>query len=170
MMRALDLLRGKTPFRAMFVGGGPMEGEIRAWAKGHGDTVRVVTGVPHDQVPAHLNAMDLLAAPSQSTPRWAEQLGRMLIEAFACEVPVVASDSGEIPHVVQNAGLIVAEADIPAWAEAIGRLLESPKLREELGRKGLERAREVYAWPVVARRHLEFFEERLDERSGNGRE
>jgi glycosyltransferase involved in cell wall biosynthesis len=164
LTRVLDRLEGVTPFRALFVGGGPMEANLRAWAGRYGNAVRIVTGVPHHEVPAHLNAMDLLAAPSQTTPRWVEQLGRMLIEAFACGVPVVASDSGEIPHVVADAGLIVEEADEAAWAAAIGRLLESPSLRAELGRRGLERARSVYAWPVVARRHLEFFEERLEER------
>ena len=56
----------------------------------------------------------------------------MLIEAFACGVPVVASDSGEIPHVVADAGVIVAEADGPAWSSALADLLESPGRRAEL--------------------------------------
>ena len=41
--------------------------------------------------------MDVLCAPSQTTPRWREQFGRMLIEAFASGVAVIASTSGEIP-------------------------------------------------------------------------
>ena len=100
---ALDELR--TPWRALFVGGGKLEGEIRAWAdKYPDDRVRVVTGVPHDAVPPYLNAMDILAAPSQTTPQWREQLGRMLIEAMACGVAVVGSGSGEIPYVIGDAG------------------------------------------------------------------
>ncbi len=78
----------------------------------HPGRVRVLTGVAHDDVPEHLNAMDLLCAPSQTTTRWREQFGRMLIEAMACGVPVVASRSGEIPHVVGDAGLVVDEADV----------------------------------------------------------
>src|SRR5262249_9806875 len=90
LTQALD---GTTrPWRALFVGGGAMEGALRDWAHRWGDTVRIVTNVKHDQVPAYLNAMDILCAPSQTTPRWREQLGRMLIEAFACGVPIVASD------------------------------------------------------------------------------
>jgi glycosyltransferase involved in cell wall biosynthesis len=160
LMRALDGVR--APWRALFVGGGPLEDELRAWGERHGDRVRVVTKVAHDAVPAHLNAMDLLAAPSQTTPQWREQLGRMLIEAFACGVPVVASDSGEIPHVVDGAGLVVAENDQPAWEQALGDLLESHARRTELAERGLERARSVYAWSVVARRHLDFYNELLD--------
>ena len=55
--------------------------------------------------------MDLLCAPSRTTPRWREQFGRMLIEAMACGVPVIASPSGEIPYVVGDAGVLVPEGD-----------------------------------------------------------
>jgi glycosyltransferase involved in cell wall biosynthesis len=161
LTRALDRL-SPTPWRALFVGGGAMERDLRDWAAKHGDAVRVATDVTHDRVPAYLNAMDVLAAPSQTAPHWREQLGRMLIEAFACGVPVVASDSGEIPHVVAGAGRVVGESDEPGWASALGELLESPARRDELARRGLDRARTAYAWPVIARRHLDFFEERLD--------
>jgi len=151
----------KSPWRALLVGGGAMEPELRRWARAYPDRVRIVTGVRHDRVPAYLNAMDLLCAPSQTTRRWREQFGRMLIEAFACGVPIVASDSGEIPHVVGEAGVIVAEGDRNGWAAAIGELLENPARRAELAKLGLERAPE-FSWPMVARRHVEFFNQILD--------
>jgi glycosyltransferase involved in cell wall biosynthesis len=160
LMKVLDDVT--VPWRALFVGGGPMEGELRRWAERYGDRVAVVTGVKHDLVPVHLNAMDVLCAPSQTRPRWREQLGRMLIEAFACGVPVLASDSGEIPYVVADAGRVVGEADRPAWVAALVELLESPSLRDELRGRGLERVRDHYSWPVIARRHLDFFDELLD--------
>jgi glycosyltransferase involved in cell wall biosynthesis len=159
LTRTLDRLR--TPWRALFVGGGPLEGDLRAWAARHPDRVRVVTNVPHGGVPAHLNAMDVLAAPSQTIPQWREQLGRMLIEAFSCGVAVAGSDSGEIPHVIADAGLVVPEADEDSWAGALGELLESPDRRAELAARGLERARADFTWPVIARRHLAFFDEVL---------
>jgi glycosyltransferase involved in cell wall biosynthesis len=159
LMQALDGAR--QPWRALFVGGGPMEAELSAFAAAHPGRVRVLTGVGHDDVPEHLNAMDLLCAPSQTTDRWREQFGRMLIEAMACGVPVVASRSGEIPYVVSDAGLLVEEADVALWTSAIDRLLGDPELRRDLSLRGLTRAREKYAWPVVARAHLQFFEELL---------
>jgi glycosyltransferase involved in cell wall biosynthesis len=164
LLRAIDRLR--TPWRALFVGGGPLEAGLRQWAATHGDRVRICTGVPHAAVAEHLNAMDLLAAPSQTTRRWKEQLGRMLIEAFACGVPVVGSDSGEIPHVIGAAGLVVGERDEPGWAGAIGSLLESPARRSDLAARGRDRAVEHYAWPVIARQHLEFFDSVLDRPAG----
>lgn len=163
LMRTLD--RTESPWRALFVGSGQMETEIRGWAARHGERVRIQTGVRHDEVPAYLNAMDVLCAPSQTTARWREQLGRMLIEAFACGVPVIGSDSGEIPFVVSDAGLVVAEADENAWVSALSALLESPDRRADLSRHGLRRAKEVYSWPIIARQHLDFFEEIVESRN-----
>lgn len=152
----------RPAWRALFVGGGPLEQELREWAANHGDRVRVITGVPHNAVPSYLNAMDVLAAPSQTTPTWKEQLGRMLIEAMACGVSVVGSDSGEIPFVIGDAGLVLPEADGRAWVEGLAALIDSPTRRAEFGKAGLARAHEAFAWPVIARRHLDFFDELLD--------
>jgi glycosyltransferase involved in cell wall biosynthesis len=158
LTRALDA-QPRGSWRALFVGGGSMEPHLRAWAGRHPEQARVVTGVHHDDVPRHLNAMDILAAPSLTTPRWREQLGRMLLEAMASGVAVVASDSGEIPHVVADAGRIVPEADERAWAVALTELIADSSLRADLAGRGLARARDVYDWPIVARRFLEFFRE-----------
>jgi glycosyltransferase involved in cell wall biosynthesis len=167
LTNALDAVR--APWRALFVGAGPMEAALRAWANGHGDRVRICTNVSHDQVPAHLNAMDMLVAPSRTTARWREQFGRMLIEGFACGLPVIGSSSGEIPHVIADAGRVVPEGDVPAWSSAIGELLDNPSQREDMGQRGMARAQEHFAWPVVARKHLDFFRELLDARSPAGR-
>ena len=153
------LERVRSPWYALFVGGGPLEPELRAFAARRHGRVAVVTGVSHDQMPGYLNAMDLLCVPSQTTMRWREQFGRILIEAMASGVPVVASDSGEIPFVVANAGRIVAEADVPAWTRAIEQAVEDERWRTEASARGASRVAERFALPVVARTHLNFFEE-----------
>ena len=155
------LSRLQSPWRALLVGGGPLEADVHAWAAAYGDRVRVETAVPHDRVPAYLNAMDVLAAPSQTTPRWREQFGRMLVEAFACGVPVVASDSGEIPHVVADAGVVVAERDEGGWIAALERIVGDAGWRAELARRGRTRAESTFAWPVIARAHLAFLAEQI---------
>ncbi|MBA2226060.1 MAG: glycosyltransferase [Thermogemmata sp.] len=161
LLRVLERLR--VAWRALFVGGGPLEGCLRRWAERQGaERAQVVTGVAHQAVPRYLNAMDVLAAPSQTTPRWKEQFGRMLIEAMACGVPVAGSDSGEIPYVVGDAGLVLPEADAAAWVAGLAGLLESPARRRELAAAGRERTCQRYAWPVAARQHLRFFQQLLD--------
>jgi glycosyltransferase involved in cell wall biosynthesis len=165
LMNALDLLPPGS-WRSLWIGGGLLEEELQAWAAKHPGHTRIVTKVPHDKVPAYLNAMDLLAAPSQTTPKWREQFGRMLIEAMGCGVPVIGSDSGEIPYVIANAGRVLPEADTAAWVAALAELLESPAQRRELGERGLARAQEVYAWPLVGRKYLGFFTELRDLKAG----
>jgi glycosyltransferase involved in cell wall biosynthesis len=155
LMRVLE--KSTPPWRVLFLGGGALKPELERWAASQGDRVRIVSA-PHDRVADYVNAMDLLCAPSETAPNWREQFGRMLIEAFACGVPVIGSDSGEIPHVVGDAGLVVREGDESGWVRAVSELAHDPARREELGQRGLARAVSVYAWPVVARKYLEFFD------------
>ena len=154
---ALD--RVKAPWRALFVGGGDERPALEVFAAAHPGQVRIVTNVPHDDVPAYLNAMDVVCAPSQTTPAWREQFGRMLIEAMACGVAVAASRSGEIPHVVGGAGTVLPEDDVDRWAEALETLLGDAATRRVHAEAGIARVQERFAWPVVAREHLQFFDD-----------
>ncbi len=156
LMQALGRL--SVPWRALLVGGGPELPSLQAFSAAHPGRVSIASGVTHDGMPAYLNAMDVLCAPSQTTARWREQFGRMLIEAMACGVPVLASRSGEIPHVLGDAGILLPEDDAAGWAAALTRVLADAGLRRDLADRGLRRARTEFGWTAVARRHLEFFE------------
>jgi len=169
--KGLDVLTaalGRTAggWRALFVGGGPDQEKLEAWAAASSGRARVVTGVAHDEVPAHLAAMDVLVAPSLTTPRWREQFGRMLTEAMACGVPVVGSDSGEIPHVLGDAGIVVPEGDANALAAALDALIADPARRADHARRGLARVEAEFTLPHVARRHLAFFDDVLAAKRG----
>jgi glycosyltransferase involved in cell wall biosynthesis len=151
----------KQRWNVLFVGGGSLVARVESLRLQHPSRVRLAREVVHSDMPLYLRAMDLLCAPSRTTGRWKEQFGRMLIEAMACGVPVVASDSGEIPYVVQDAGVLIPENDLVQWTERIDRLIVDPATRAHLSARGLARARAEFSWPVVARRHLDFFEEVL---------
>ena len=156
---ALEQVRGS--WHALFVGGGSLEPRLRRFERQHAPRVRVVTGVPHEDVPQWLNAMTILCAPSLTTTAWREQFGRRLIEAMACGVPVAGSDSGEIPFVIGDAGTIVAEGNVAKWTAAIEAILGDPAARARSSAAGLDRARMHFGWPSVARAHLAWFEELL---------
>jgi glycosyltransferase involved in cell wall biosynthesis len=162
LMAALEKLT--VPWRALFVGGGPELASLQAFSAAHPGRVSIASGVTHQEMPAYLNAMDVLCAPSQTTARWREQFGRMLIEAMACGVPVLASHSGEIPHVLGEAGILLPEGDVAGWAATLARVTGDAGLHRDLADRGLRRARTEFAWAVVARRHLAFFDE-LTERA-----
>jgi glycosyltransferase involved in cell wall biosynthesis len=150
--RAQESLPSTPPWSALFLGAGPERENILRWAHDRGWSARVrVQLAGHDEVPQYMGIMDLLAAPSQTTPRWKEQFGRMLIEAFACGVPVVASDSGEIPYTVGSAGVIVPETDAAGCAVELAALLADPRRRRHLKNRGLERASEFSAINLAKR-------------------
>ncbi len=73
-------------------------------------------------------------------------------------MPVVGSDSGEIPGVVGDAGLIVGERDVAAWTRTLAELLTDDSGRRVLAERGRARAETTFAWPVVGRQHLAFFD------------
>jgi len=154
LMRVLDRLQ--SPWRALFVGGGLLDRDVRRWAERYGTNVKVIASVAHDDVPRYLGALDMLCVPSQTTATWREQFGRVLIEAFACGVCVVASDSGEIPHVVGDAGAIVSERDEEGWRLTLEGLLRDNVMRRDLAARGLHRAREHYTWSAIGAKYLEF--------------
>jgi glycosyltransferase involved in cell wall biosynthesis len=157
LMRVLE--RIKRPWRAMFVGTGAHEAALRMWAKKFKKRVHIATDIGHESVPATLSAMDVLIAPSQTTPIWREQFGRVLIEAFACRIPVVASDSGEIPYVLGDAGRLVPERDEALFQRAIEELLDDPTLRAEFASKGFERVQKHFTWEAIGKKYVDFFDE-----------
>ena len=94
--------------------------------------------------------------------RWndTETLGVVLIEAMTFGKPVVASRVGGIPDVVKHNknGILVAEKDPQALADAIEKLIQEPELRRRLGRNGLQFVKNHYNWKSIIdkTRHLYF--------------
>ncbi len=104
-----------------------------------------------------MSGLDVLVLPSRTWSNWKEQFGRVLIEAMACEVPVVGSDSGEIPNVIGDAGLVFPEGDAPALAGCLQKLMDDTGLRVQLAECGLERVKANFTQAQIARRHLELY-------------
>jgi glycosyltransferase involved in cell wall biosynthesis len=157
LMKAVEQIGGERPWSLLLLGGGPEERAILDWAKSRGWDKRVrIALAKHEEVPSYLGAMDVLVAPSQTTSHWKEQFGRMLIEAFACGVPIIGSDSGEIPYVIGDAGRVVGEKDVAGWAAALSELLDRPDLRADLARRGRSRCQE-YTVARLAEKYREYY-------------
>ena len=69
---------------------------------------------------------------------------------MACQVPVVASDCGEIPNVVGGAGLLTRPGDVAALVDALEAIRGNPDLADELGRRGRTRVLEKYTHRRIA--------------------
>jgi glycosyltransferase involved in cell wall biosynthesis len=144
-----------TDFRLVVVGAGPDEAELRRLGASLRIDSRVLwrPPVPRSRMPELLNEMDVLVLPSRTGQHWKEQFGRVLVEAMACGVPVIGSDSGAIPYVIGDAGQVVPESDVPALRDALLTLRNDPLLRQQYIRRGLSRVSEKHAVPVVAPRY-----------------
>jgi glycosyltransferase involved in cell wall biosynthesis len=164
LLRAAARLRGD--WRVSIVGDGDYRRRLEALAEAEGVAQQVdfVPPVAPTHVPAVLQTLQVLAVPSITTPTWKEQFGRVILEAMACRVPVIASDSGEIPHVVGDAAIVVPEGDIASLAAALQRLIDDPVERDRLAEAARRWVLEHYTQRVVAARYYEAYRQLASER------
>ncbi len=93
-------------------------------------------------------------------PSLIESFGIIVIEAMACGAPVVASNVGGIPDIVEDgrSGILVPSDDPEKLANALGTLLNNRTLREEMGKRGRELAVKRYSWKVIAKEQNTIYE------------
>lgn len=133
------------------VGNGPLESlvhDTRA-AYSHLKLYHTPAVSPHD-VPGLLRTFDVLVLPSQTTRTWAEQFGRVLIEAMAVGTVPIGSTSGSIPWVIGDAGWVFPEGNVRVLAQKIDHLLGNTGDWQQLSLKGQQRVRMHFTWDRVA--------------------
>lgn len=157
LLQALATLNGDWQLRV--VGGGPERPALMQLAASLGVAARVqwVDQLPSVEMPAQFAALNVLALPSLTRANWKEQFGRVIIEALACGVPVVGSDSGAIPDVLGDGGLIVPENDVPALAQALRTLMDDAAHRRTLGDAGRARVLAHFTHEQVAAATVQYY-------------
>jgi glycosyltransferase involved in cell wall biosynthesis len=143
----------------LIAGEGPAKEKLQRLARtlGMAERVRWEPAVPHSQVRELFTSLDALVLPSHTGILWKEQFGRVLIESMACGVPVIGSDSGEIPNVIADAGLVVPEGDPRALAGSLVRLRDNEQLRRDLIARGLSRVERHFCIDAVVPLYQELF-------------
>ena len=154
LVRALKILRGagEISLQLLVAGarGGRFSGFLNA-VQSLGLTekdIRFLGFVPDEDLPMLYSGSSLFVFPSLY-----EGFGLPLVEAMACGVPVVASNTSSIPEVVGDAGLLVPPTEPEAFAEAILRVRSDEGLRRAMIEKGLKQAT-GFRWDTSARHHL----------------
>jgi len=149
--------------RVIFIGNGPMKSDLEAQAARLGVSERVTfkDGIPTFEVPGVLQKMDVLVLPSLTRSNWKEQFGRVLTEAMACETPVIGSNSGEIPYVIGDAGLVFQEGNAQELTACVRRLLDDTQLYATLAAKGRQRVLDNYTQERIAQQTYEVYQEMI---------
>ncbi|MGC1245123.1 MAG: hormogonium polysaccharide biosynthesis glycosyltransferase HpsO [Spirulinaceae cyanobacterium] len=170
LIKALSKLKEKS-WKLLLLGRGELKETLqeKAAIAGIKERLIMVESVPHDAVPYYINLMNTLVLPSETTYEfktltaagWKEQFGHVLIEAMACRVPVVGSDSGEIPHVIGEVGLVFPEGNAEALSKALLSLIEDSTLTKKLANKGYEKAMKQYTNQALAKQQLQFYQNLL---------
>lgn len=143
-----DAIRGELEL--VVIGGGvkSFDFELREETDA---SVRFLGYVRDDVLPALYSAADLFVYPSLF-----EGFGLPVLEAMACRTPVITSNTTSLEELAGNHALTVDPHDPEAIAEAMGRLIDSPKLRESLAGEACHYAREEFNWSEAADKTYEY--------------
>jgi glycosyltransferase involved in cell wall biosynthesis len=161
-MKGLDLLLDSfaklkqdtnKPLILLLVGSGIEEAEIlsRANQLGLSSSLRHVASVAQTEVPPYIALMDVLVLPSRRVGMWAEQFGRVLVEAMAARTLVIGSSSGAIPEVIGNAGFVFEENNKNDLFRVLSHVVcLSEDEKNNMLVIGEERAANQYSWKRFA--------------------
>ena len=126
-----------------------------------GDVLRWLCVLPEEELPLYYGAADVFVLPSRYEP-----FGIVMLEAMACELPVIATNVGGPATVIEpeRTGLLIDPTDTEAFAAAIASLIDSPESRRDYGAGARLAAAEGYGWSAIANRHIAAYEEVLKEK------
>ena len=161
LIKAFKIVSDKykdLPLKLLIVGGGSLENSLKDLVKKlkiENKTV-FVGKVPFGEVPKYHNMLSISIFPSIN-----ESFGVSVIEASACEKPVVVSNVGGLPEVVENgvSGFVVPPRNPKKIAETIEKLISDANLRKQIGENGRERVKMLYNWEDNVRQMIQIYKE-----------
>lgn len=123
--------------------------------------VHITGRVSREELVRRYNETQVFVSPSLY-----EGFGLPAAEALACGAPVIATTAGAFPEVIEDgiSGLLVPAGDPRALADAIERLLDDARLRQQLGQEGRRRIVDHFSWRETAMRTLALYQEVRDRR------
>jgi len=143
LVQAMPAILERFPqARFCFVGEGLLETDLKRQCREAGVASKVVFAGARDDVAAVLTTFDLFVLPSLY-----EGFGIVLLEAMAMCLPVVASDVGGIPEVVEagRTGILVPPGDVASLAQAVIGVLSDREAAQAMGKAGRQRVQQHFA-------------------------
>jgi len=154
--------------RLLIVGDGPQLNELKSLTeelKIDGN-VNFTGFIKNKIIPEYLNRMDIYVAMSRMK---SESFGVAIVEASACSLPVIVSDIGGLPEVIENGitGFLVESENVDAVSKALIKLIKDKNLREKMGNSGRKFVREKYEWSKCTEIMKSIYDRLMVEKTGN---
>ena len=111
--------------------------------------------VKDEDLPMLYNCADIFVYPSLY-----EGFGLPPLEAMACGIPVITSNTSSLPEVIGDAGIMVDPTDVNSLCEAMHSVLTNKKLWQHMSNKGLERSK-LFSWDNTVKQILKIYDEAL---------
>ena len=127
--------------------------------------VRFLGFIENEDMPAYYTLADIFVLPSIiDSGGDTEGLGVVLLEAGACQTPVIGSRVGGIPDIIKDGvnGLLVEPQNPVDLAEKILRLARGRELREQMGKNGRLIIKENFNWDKIAKRLIDVYDQTLN--------
>ena len=167
LIQSFSILKRKYPdkkLKLLLVGGGSLEQKFKTMidALGITDSTQITRQIPFSEVVDYHNRLSIAVYVST-----VESFGVSVLESSACEKPVIVSNIGGLPEVVEDGitGLIVKPNDLESTTAAIEKLILSKELREKLGRAGRERVIKFFNWDENVNSMLNIYHEIVNKAS-----
>lgn len=147
----LEALKSNENIELTLIGDGNLAAELQEHAKKNNMSVRFPGRIAHQNLADHLRDADIFVLPSLN-----EGMPNSVLEAMACGLPVVVTDTGGSRELIKNNGYIVKKADIDALKKALENLLYNRDLIIEMGRRSRKIAEDL-SWKEVAKGYYEIY-------------
>ena len=138
VVRIFEKIRQKMPAKLLMIGDGPERRNVEALCRELGtcEDIRFLGKI--SEVTEVLSVCDLFLMPSEK-----ESFGLAALEAFACQVPVICSDVGGLPELVEHnvSGMISPVGDVDSMAKDALMILSDQKLHDKFRKEALSRAK-----------------------------
>jgi len=163
LIRAIPtVLEKHKNVRLKIVGSGPLKEKLKSLIKEIGlkNSIEIIKNVSDEKLLKIYNTSDLFVLPSIVDSQGnTEGLGVVLLEAMACELPVIGSNVGGISDIIEDGetGMLVGEKNVSGLYKSIIGLIENENLKKKLAIKGRELATGNFSWDKVAEEYMKIY-------------
>ncbi len=148
----IDVLKDIDGFELTLVGDGPLYDELKEKAKKNGVLLNLLGKVNHDEIPKILQNNDIFILPSLN-----EGMSNAILEAMACGLPIVTTDTGGSKELVKDNGFVFEKNDFDELKEILNCFKEDTNLISKMGNISRKKA-EKMSWENVADQYIKFYE------------